>query len=60
MNKNTKIILALLGAAVAASALAVFLKQERPRPLWLLSPAWTGAPKDRAGQGVRALLLCTV
>ena len=30
MNKNTKIILALLGAAVAASALAVFLKQERP------------------------------
>ena len=27
MNKNTKIILALLGAAVAASALAVFLKQ---------------------------------
>ena len=39
MNKNTKIILALLGAAVAASALAVFLKQERPRPLWLLSPS---------------------
>ena len=30
MNKNTKIILALLGAAVVASALAVFLKQELP------------------------------
>ena len=30
MNKNTRIILALLGVAVAASALAVVLKGERP------------------------------
>lgn len=46
MNKNTKIILALLGAAVAASALAVFLKPERPEaPVAVITQHGPGAPK---------------